>query len=55
LIRERDELILYAGQLEAESKKQSAYWSSLISAYQNSTSWKMTAPLRNLLDKLKGK
>jgi hypothetical protein len=55
LIRERDELIMYAGQLEAEGKKQSAYWSSLISAYQNSTSWKMTAPLRNLLDKLKGK
>jgi hypothetical protein len=55
LIRERDELIVYAGQLEEEGKKQSAYWSSLISAYQNSTSWKMTAPLRNLLNKLKGK
>jgi hypothetical protein len=55
LIRERDELILYAGQLEAENKKQLAYWSSLISDYQNSTSWKMTAPLRGLLDKLKGR
>ena len=55
LIRERDELILYAGQLEEEGKKQSAYWSSLISAYQNSTSWKITAPLRGLLDKLKGR
>ena len=55
LIRERNELILYAGQLEEEGKKQSAYWSSLISAYQNSTSWKITAPLRGLLDKLKGR
>lgn len=55
LIRERDGLILYAGQLEEEGKKQSAYWGSLISAYQNSTSWKMTAPLRSLLHKLKGK
>jgi len=53
LIRERDGLVVYIGQLEKECKKQFEYWSSVIAAYQNSTSWKMTAPFRSLLNKLK--